>query len=645
MKSCNNNSSCESSIYGYGTTNQVSPKALVTFFDGCRYVGMTVQDFGTAFNLGLFEDLSGFAVGDIPMIGAGNELAISGFRFDDELQALVFDGLIIADEFETSTDTFKISERIGLSAYGTQLSINSVFDGTKSIPVYSRYDETGTLGIFQQVIGAETQFPIVTDDSDLLTASSYLPAVTVAGSNVNSIRGYYRFADAGVNVRIKTIAENLEGRTLIVFGTESNPFVEFVTKAYDGTPESETVVDYPGAIASEIGFVYTTLIETFDPETKEPALIPLNMLGTTASGQFRAYLRIDIQTRDEIQLQSGGNVIGSGAAVDNELMVANGPSSTNIKGSGFTVSQILMQSGIIDTVQPALDELDVTVDASDPKNIKLSVAGLSDLYPVFATQDKTLGLADRFAIADPAFSSNDITLTLPEVNAASASKYFLEAYNDLMDSDYQVMIKDDQGATVVSIKPLDRVLVFAVGNLWQFIILSSQFFSDDSISGIGSFSDPAKVEINSVAESATRVFVTPEQSALIGQWPKLYGHKGRGPGTEFTTTSDSFQLVDNWIFSVPTADVYDIITTVQWSLNDINMDAVFRFVVNGVVALEAEQEPKDTSNVLFLTTFGLIDLNQGANTIAFFARKTSNNADVLTVLSNGYTARIVDELS
>jgi hypothetical protein len=512
MKNCNN-TGCESSIYGYGTTNKISPQALITFFDGCRYVGMPAQDFATAFNLGLLEDLSGFSAGDIPMIGVGNELAISGFRFDDQLQALVFDGLIIADEFETSTDTFKISERIGLAAYGTQLSVNSVFDGTKSIPVYSKYDSTGTMGIFQQIIGAEVQVPIVTDDQDILTSSSYTPQNTVASSNVNSIRGHYRFADAGVNVRIKTTATNLEGRELIVFGTDSNPYVEFVTKAYDGTTESETVVDYPGAIASEIGFVYSTIIETFKPETKEPDNIPLNMLGTTASGVFRAYLRIDAQTRDEVQLQSGGNVIGSGSAVDNEIIVADGPSSTNVKGGGVTISGL----------QQSID-----ANAQSITNIQ------SDVLSLQSTR-----------------------------------------------------LQSVTGDGVDNTDPLNPVI----------------------------------------------------------SYPKLYGHIGVTASSPFTTTSNAPQLVDTWNLNLPDASTYDVFVTVEWNLDDTSMDAILRFDVNGATGIEINQEPKDSSNSIFFTTFAITPLQAGLNVIEFYTRKENPNGDVLTIISNRFTARKIDELS
>jgi len=643
--SCHDNKHCKDGV----RLNQFQPLKRVS---ANTKVVLTEDQFATIETISKYiapqaQSLDAFDDNEILMVQDGG-FTLSGLKYDPDIDAIVYDGKLIADEVETSNDTFQISERISLASFGTQLSIESIFDDTKSLPVFTKYDETGTLGNFQQVIGPEQQVPIETDDFFTFTGSQYTPQPTTASINANSNRGRYRFADEGKNVRITTTATNLEGRELIVFGTEFNPYVEFVTKAYDGTPESETVVEYDGSIASEPGFVYTTMIETFDPETKQPSGVPLNMLGTDASGFFSAYLVVDAQSRSEVQLAGGGNVNSSGTALDAEIMVANGADPSNIKSSGVTIADLPI--------------------------------GLDGLYPFFATQDETIDLSQRFVICNPAFSGNSITLTLPDVIEASNDEYFVEVFNDLITGTFEVMVNDSLGAQIVSVKPLDRVLVFAVGNSWEYIILSSQFFSNNSITGVGSFSDPAKVNIDGVDESASRVFVSPSQRTVIDNqsntntgdettatiqakrplktinnesiegagniaWPLLYGHIGVTNSSPFVTTSNQPQLVDTWNLVLPDTDTYDVIVTVEWNLDDTGIDAIFRFDVNGATGIETEQEPKDSSNRIFFTTFALTPLQAGSNTIELFVRKSVNNGDDLTIFSNRYTARKIDVLS
>jgi len=546
--------------YPYPQTNRIDPQAIVTFYQGNRWIGMTAQDFATSLELGLLNALPDFEDGDILMVQAGT-LVSSGVRYDAELDAIVYDGRIIADEFETSNDTFQISERIGLAAFGTQLSINSIFDDTKSIPVFTKYDETGTLGIFQQVIGPEIPFIIQPLDDEVYTQTLYSPPDTVGGTASNAIRGRYRFAEAGQNVRIKTTATNQAGRELILFGTESYPYQNFVTKAYDGTPESETIVEYSGAIANEPGFLYETIIETYDPETNGPSTEVLKALGSQVNGEFRIYLEIDIQVRSEAQLQSGGNVIGTGTAQDAEIIVTDGASITNVKSSGIKLSDLVSS---------------VTgdgVDNTDPTNPVLS-----------------------FPDADNVDDSSTVNKFITQV-------------------------EKDQIVTNQS----------NINTLQTAVTDNTQDITNNT----------AQININNLAISQNATDIQGVRDDL----PKLYGHQGITSGNEFTTTSNVFQLVDTWTLNVDKADVYDIVTTVQWNLNDTGIDAEFRFDVNGVTVLDAEQEPKDTSNVIFLTTFGLVNLNQGDNTIELFARKSVPNGDVLTIFSNAYTARIIDVIS
>ena len=551
--SCHDNKHCKDGV----RLNQFQPLKRVS---ANTKVVLTEDQFATIQTIANYiapqaQSLDAFDNNEILMVQDGG-FTVSGLKYDPDTDAIVYDGKIIADEVETSNDTFQISERISLASFGTQLSIESIFDDTKSLPVFTKYDETGTLGNFQQVIGPETQIPIVTDDFFTFTGSQYTPQPTTAVTNANSNRGRYRFADEGKNVRISTTATNLEGRELIVFGTEFNPYVEFVTKAYDGTPESETVVEYDGAIASEPGFVYNTMIETFNPATKEPSGVPLNMLGTDASGFFRAYLVVDAQSRDEVQLAGGGNVNSSGTALDDEIMVANGADPSNIKSSGITVTAL---------------QNDIATNQS--------------------------------AIAQ---NQNDITTLQSETSAASIkTKYesnsdtnvFNDAEKAKLNNQSNVNTGDETTATIQAKRPLKTI-------------------NNESIEGAGNIA-----------------------------WPLLYGHIGVTNSSPFVTTSNQPQLVDTWNLVLPDTDTYDVIVTVEWNLDDTGIDAIFRFDVNGATGIETEQEPKDSSNRIFFTTFALTPLQAGSNTIELFVRKSLGNGDDLTIFSNRYTARKIDVLS
>ncbi len=331
----------------------------------------------------------------------------------------------------------------------------------------------------------------------------------------------------------------------------------------------------------------------------------------------------EIKTSDDIVNNSGV----TGSTVTDAL--------NNVSGGG----------GGIQTVEPAVGELDVSVDSTDPSNVKLSVVGLSDLYPTPIISDDTLEMSQRLVVCKPVFQGSDINLTLPLVADADAQKYFVEVYNDSITNDFDVKVKDDQGGSLVNIKARERVLVYPVGNSWQFFTLSSSVFSDSSISGLGSFADPLGVNIDGVQESSSRKFLSQAQSDAIDNISLLYGHIGVTSDAPFTTTSDTAQLVDTWNLTLPDTDTYDVTVTVEWSLNAANQDAIFRFDVNSAVGFEINQEPKDTTNKIFFTTFALVGLQSGANTIEFFARKESGNANTLTVYSNRFTAQKIDVLS
>jgi len=246
--------------------------------------------------------------------------------------------------------------------------------------------------------------------------------------------------------------------------------------------------------------------------------------------------------------------------------------------------------------------------------------GLGGLYPIFIDTDAQLNLEDRFIICQPAFPPSDINMALPEIQAATNEKYFVEVYNASENDDYSVNIKDNAGIDIASMEPKDRLLFFPVGSAWESIVLSTQVFTDDTITGAGSYTDPLSVS-------------------------KLYAHKGVTVDAPFTTSSNVAQLVDTWTLNVSEEALYNVVVTVEWKLNANNQDAVFRFDLNGVTGIEINQEPKDVTNNVFLTTFAFDTLQAGQNTVEFYARKEQGNANVLTINSNRYTAQKIDVLS
>lgn len=124
-----------------------------------------------------------------------------------------------------------------------------------------------------------------------------------------------------------------------------------------------------------------------------------------------------------------------------------------------------------------------------------------------------------------------------------------------------------------------------------------------------------------------------------------YGHIGVTAANPFTTNSNTPQLVDTWNFDLLQTGFYDLHVAIEWSLNATNQDAVLRFDVNGATGIEINQEPKDPTNKIFLTTFVLSELQKGLNTIEFYARKENQNANILTIFSTRFTARRVNIIS
>ena len=124
-----------------------------------------------------------------------------------------------------------------------------------------------------------------------------------------------------------------------------------------------------------------------------------------------------------------------------------------------------------------------------------------------------------------------------------------------------------------------------------------------------------------------------------------FGHIGVTNANPVDIIVNTPVLVDTWNFNLFKQGYYDLHVAIEWSLNATNQDAVLRFDVNGVTGIEINQEPKDTNNKIFFSTFALQDLQQGANVIEFYARKENDNANTLTIYSTRFTARYVNIIS
>ena len=123
-----------------------------------------------------------------------------------------------------------------------------------------------------------------------------------------------------------------------------------------------------------------------------------------------------------------------------------------------------------------------------------------------------------------------------------------------------------------------------------------------------------------------------------------YGHIGVTNDSPIVITEATPQLVDTWDFNLLLDGTYELSVAIEWNLNAGNQDAIFRFDVNGVQGINVNQEPKDGTNRIFLTTFVLTDLTSGLNKVEFFANKEAE-ANFLTIFSTRFTARKITTLS
>ena len=353
--------------YPYPVSNVFGNGSLLTVYNGCGYQGITASDFLEGAELGLLGGLVDFPDGTVLMVVDGNFVE-SGFRYDSDLDALVYDGKIIADELEVSTDTISISQRLAIEAFGNSVEFKDTFNNDRRLPIYTKVNEQGSLGNFFAQVGAEQ--PIVIQDLFDVnnTNANYSPPDTpgqATSSNVS--RGHYRFSESGVNARIRVIATNQDGERFVQFGTEAYPFKEFVSLAYNGTEASETIVVYPAGIYNTEGLTYETYIETFDPETREASGEPLNILGTTDNGIFRAYVVVDFQIVTEIELAGGGDVVASSASQVEEIPMYTDSSGRTIGTSGQKLSDYLLKSEV--EYKQSINIIANTVDIYAPNDL------------------------------------------------------------------------------------------------------------------------------------------------------------------------------------------------------------------------------------------------------------------------------------
>ena len=225
-------------------------------------------------------------------------------------------------------------------------------------------------------------------------------------------------------------------------------------------------------------------------------------------------------------------------------------------------------------------------------------------------------------ICQPVFVGADIELTLPDIQEANDNKYFVEVYNGSENDDYDVIVKDNAGNPLFTVKSRERMLYFPLGSTWESIVLSTQVFTDDSISGTGSYTDPLSV-------------------------PKLYAHIGVTNDAPIQNNTNVPLLMDTWDLVIPEESLYSVHVTVEYNINNVQRDAIFRFDVNGATGININQESKDSSNNIFFTTFAFDTLQTGTNTIEFYAsiENPQNTGQRVEVRSNRYTAQKIDEVS
>lgn len=276
--------------------------------------------------------------------------------------------------------------------------------------------------------------------------------------------------------------------------------------------------------------------------------------------------------------------------------------------------------------QPRVMELnEINLEGSGSKGV-LYNAGSPEVCTLKVAAITDLGGAGNVALQA---SRGKIACFVNEIQAETAIKVDAGAELDLFDARVDGDIVVDAGGT------LNIFVLEHNGTITNNGVINGQIGSEEFGSEIKTSDD---IVNNSGVSGSTL-------TDALNNISLLYGHIGVTSDAPFTTTSDAAQLVDTWSLTLPDTDTYDVTVTVEWSLNAANQDAIFRFDVNSAVGLEINQEPKDTTNKIFFTTFALVGLQSGANTIEFFARKESGNSSTLTVFSNRFMAQKINVLS
>ncbi|MCP4930139.1 MAG: hypothetical protein GY918_13880, partial [Gammaproteobacteria bacterium] len=223
MNNCNNKS------YPYKLVNVSADGQLITLWDGCKFVGLSVADLFREYDISALAQLGQFADGTILMVDDG-KFAVSPLSYDKDLDAVVSLKRLIADDLQLSTDTLELSQRVNIGVDGTIPLFTDQFNGELSTPVITKYDrENGTIGTFSRRIQPEQALVIQPNDSFTYTGAVYNPAPTTATTQSN-VRGIeYKFLNAGLNIRVRGTVVTADGEIRNLNGTDANPYNYFVT--------------------------------------------------------------------------------------------------------------------------------------------------------------------------------------------------------------------------------------------------------------------------------------------------------------------------------------------------------------------------------------------------------------------------------
>ena len=159
------------------------------------------------------------------------------------------------------------------------------------------------------------------------------------------------------------------------------------------------------------------------------------------------------------------------------------------------------------------------------------------------------------------------------------------------------------------------------------------------------YDDDVTGKILVTKEVLENTIITPPDLAQLIKETTTYGHLGITNDNPLVTQSIVPILADSWDFDLLLDGTYELSVAVEWNLDNPNRDAVFRVDVNGVQGISVNQEPKDATNRLFLTSFVLADLSQGLNTIELFVNKELENNNILTIYGTRFTARKIQQIS